>query len=110
MARPELPASEMATPAQVLAQLQALHHELSSSITECAKLAPKLAGFRTEITLVGDADIGTLVDAPDPVLGDEGAAVPQAFSDCIRGELQALELPPMQTGDAYKAPFEVQLQ
>lgn|GEM_PF-4398974 len=109
-AKPALAASEMATPAQVLAQLQALHHELNSSIRECAKLAPKLASFKTEITLVGDADIGTLVDAADPVLGDDGVAVPRAFSDCIRGELQTLELPAMQTGDAYKASFEVQLQ
>ena len=33
----------------------------------------------------------------------------QAFSDCIRGEFQTFELPPMKTGDAYKVTFEIDL-
>lgn len=99
----------MATPEQVLAQLQALHADMLTYVDACTKLAPGSRDFKTEISLVGDLDIGTLVDAKEPVVATDGTALPQAFSDCIRGELQTLELPPMKTGDAYKVTFEIDL-
>jgi hypothetical protein len=50
-----------------------------------------------DLTLEGDPDIGTMVEAD--VRLDPGQRLPGAFVDCMRSELQLLELPPLPTGD-----------
>ena len=67
------------------------------------------SSFTTEITLTGDPDIGTLIDAPTPIAGSNGQQVPDAFDRCIRGALQTLELPPMETGAKFTADFDITL-
>lgn len=100
----------MVTPEQVLAEIQALSKDMRTDVEACTKYAPDAQGFKTEISLVGDPDIGTLIEASAPVVANDGTPLPQTFSDCIRGEFQTLELPPMKTGDAYKVSFEIDLK
>jgi hypothetical protein len=115
---PRLPASSpgsgddgdaMATAKQVLTQLQNVSDDIRASVAECAKYAPDLKSFTAQITLTGDPDIGTLIDAPAPSVGSNGQQVPAAFDNCIRGQLQTLELPPMKTGDKFTADFDIAL-
>jgi hypothetical protein len=107
---PTLEADRMATPEQVLAEIQALSKGMNTDIEACTKYAPDAQGFKTEISLVGDPDIGTLIDASTPLVGDDGTSLPKPFDDCIRAAFQTLELPPMKTGDAYKVSFEISLK
>jgi hypothetical protein len=58
--------------------------------------------------LSGDPDVGTLIDASALVGLDDGA-LPAAFDDCVRSRLQELELPPMHTGDQFKAKISFEL-
>jgi hypothetical protein len=115
---PRLPASSpgsgddgdaMATAKQVLTQLQNVSDDIRASVAECARYAPDLKSFTAQITLTGDPDIGTLIDAPAPSVGSNGQQVPAAFDNCIRGQLQTLELPPMKTGDKFTADFDIAL-
>lgn len=57
------------------------------------------ADFTSEVdlTLIGDPDIGTRIDAD--VLLDPRNRLPRAFVDCLRSELQLLELPPLADGE-----------
>lgn len=99
----------MATAKQVLAQLQSVSDDIRAYVAECAKYAPDLESFTAQITLTGDPDIGTLIDAPAPPVGSNGQQVPAAFDNCVRGQLQTLELPPMNTGDKFTVDFEIAL-
>jgi hypothetical protein len=107
---PALEPARMATPEQVLAEIQALSKGMNTDIEACTKYAPTAQGFKTEISLVGDPDIGTLIDASTPLVGDDGTPLPKPFDDCIRAAFQTLELPAMKTGDAYKVTFEIALK
>jgi hypothetical protein len=42
-------------------------------------------------SLVGDPDVGTLIDA-SALSGTDGTALPPQFDDCVRGVMQGLEL------------------
>ena len=100
----------MATPEQVIAEIQALSAGMKDDIEACAKYAPDAPSFKTDISLVGDPDIGTLIDAATPLVADDGTPLPKAFDECIRDVFQTLELPPMKTGDAYKVSFAIDLK
>lgn len=50
-----------------------------------------------DLTLTGDPDIGTLIDAD--VQLDPKRRLPGTMVDCLRSELQLLELPPLAGGD-----------
>ncbi|HUS27050.1 MAG TPA: hypothetical protein VMZ53_01025 [Kofleriaceae bacterium] len=50
------------------------------------------------ITLSGDPDIGTLIDA-DQVLFKDGTPLPAKFDDCLRTTFMSLALPPLAEGD-----------
>ncbi len=105
--RPVLSDSGQLTSAdEVLGQLQAIRADIAVFIETCAPLAPAVTQFKADIVLESDPDVGTLVEADQPVMSGSDAAVPAAFSDCIRGELQTLELPPLQAGESYKVSFE----
>jgi len=54
--------------------------------------------FRGNLTLTGDADIGTLVDA-DRLTDDRERPLPAELDDCLRGTLQTIQLPPLREGD-----------
>ena len=51
-----------------------------------------------ELTLTGDPDVGTLIDAKE--LADKaGTKLPATFDDCLRTTFQSLALPPLKGGD-----------
>ena len=105
--RPSTAGADMTTPQQILDQFLKLNDEIHGYLEECAKIAPDVHEANTSILLTGDPDVGTLIDAPDPAVGSDGKPVPAAFDECIRGALQTLELPPMQTGTAFKVTFQM---
>jgi hypothetical protein len=100
------PSMDMNNPQDVLAQLQGISKEISAATAECTrKYAPNLQAFKTELTLEGDPDVGTLIDASTPLVDGSGASVPPAFDDCVRTEFQNLELPPLKSGDKYTVSY-----
>ncbi len=108
--RPAVPslgsAAEQAAVEEVRDQIMALQLDMKGYIETCQPLAPAIHQFKTDLVLLSDPDIGTLVDSNTPVLTQDDRPVPQAFSDCLRGEFQTLELPPLKTGDTYRVSFE----
>ena len=99
----------MATAQNVLHQLNGVSDDIKSYVTACAKYAPDVKEFTTRIVLTGDPDVGTLVDAPTALQGNDGNPLPKQFDDCVRGQLQTLELPPMKTGDGFTVDFNIAL-
>ncbi len=53
--------------------------------------------IHAHLTLTGDPDIGTIVDA-DQLVDDDGHPVATALDDCLRSTFQTLELPPLPDG------------
>jgi hypothetical protein len=86
--------------------------ELVPHIAECYEAAiPNLAqpdmSVLARLTLTGDPDIGTIVDAHELVDG-AGEPLPAAFDDCLRSTFQLMALPPLAEGDKIEVryPFE----
>jgi len=50
------------------------------------------------LTLTGDPDIGTLIDA-DQLFDQHGQPLPAALDACLRARFQTLELPALAEGD-----------
>jgi hypothetical protein len=108
--RPELPAGSgsMDSPENVLAQMQNTLKQVKAYVSECVEQAgTKVSGFRADLSLTGDPDIGTLIDAK-ALTSTDGRPLPPQFDDCVRGVMQALELPPMGVGDEFKVNYEFQ--
>jgi len=83
-------------------QIRDAMHEVIPIIKECyEKAIPTLkdpnVNFTATITLSGDPDIGTVVDA-DQLVDDQGQTLPAAFDDCLRSTFQTLALPPLAEG------------
>lgn len=57
------------------------------------------------LTLTGDPDIGTLVDASQLDDDDEGGPLATKLDDCLRAALQTLELPPLSTGASIEVNY-----
>jgi hypothetical protein len=62
-----------------------------------ADLARPDVTAEVDLTLEGDPDIGTMVEAD--VRLDPGQRLPGAFVDCMRSELALLALPPLAAGE-----------
>jgi hypothetical protein len=78
-------------------------------LTECYETAlPTLTSPRLEITaeltLTGDPDIGTLIDAKQ-IADKTGQPLPAGFDDCLRSTFQTLALPPLQEGDQIEVRY-----
>lgn len=99
----------MATAQAVLEQLQQVTDQIRDDVVACSKLAPEVKAFKTQITLSGDPDIGTLIDAPTAGSADDGSPLPRAFDECVRSHMQLLELPPMPTNAQFSADFAITL-
>lgn len=104
-ARPSLPAEAAAAgPAETLrVEIRTAMRDVIPLLGECYEAAmPDLAEPETrvvaELTLTGDPDVGTLIDAGQ-VLDEEGKPLPAAFDDCLRRALGSLALPPLAEGD-----------
>ncbi|HEY4180851.1 MAG TPA: hypothetical protein VGM90_28595 [Kofleriaceae bacterium] len=57
-----------------------------------------------ELTLTGDPDIGTIVDA-DSLKNKDGTPVNEAFGACVQDTLVTLEMPPISEGDVVKVTY-----
>jgi hypothetical protein len=93
-------------------EIRAAMRELVPHIAECYEAAiPNLAqpdmSVLARLTLTGDPDIGTIVDAHELVDG-AGEPLPAAFDDCLRSTFQLMALPPLAEGDKIEVryPFE----
>lgn len=112
---PRLPAqgSDEEDPRMSRTEIRGAMRELIPYITACYEEAiPSLGeapdiSVLAELTLVGDPDVGTIVDAHG--LADKaGNPLPQAFDDCLRNTFQLMALPPLAEGDKIEVryPFE----
>lgn len=107
-APPELPAGSgsMDSADQVLAQMQNALEQVKAHVTTCVDLAGvAVPGFKADLALNGDPDIGTLIDA-GALMTVDGKPLPAQFDDCVRGVMQSLELPVMAVGDEFKVSYE----
>lgn len=73
---------------------------------EKARRAGMAPGFQIQgkLVLTGDPDVGTLVDA-DRLTDDHDQPLPPEIDDCLRGELQTIELPPLREGDKVSVTY-----
>ena len=84
-------------------EIRTAMREVIPILADCYQAAiPTLASpdidIVAELTLTGDPDVGTLIDARQ-VTDKAGTPLPAAFDDCLRSTLQALALPPLAEGD-----------
>jgi hypothetical protein len=93
-------------------EIRTAMREIVPHLAACYEAAlPTLANPQlsvvTELTLTGDPDIGTLIDAHQ-ISDKDGKPLPATFDDCLRTNLQLLALPPLAEGDEIKVryPFE----
>jgi RNA polymerase sigma factor (sigma-70 family) len=103
------PPSAMSDADQVLAQLMSGLGEVRAFVAECQATAPTpIRVFQGQLTLTGDPDVGTLIDAAALSTRD-GAPLPAAFDDCVRARMQTLALPPTAVGDAFRVTYQFDL-
>lgn len=103
---PSLPQDDME---ELRTSLRDAMREVIPYLTDCyAQARPQLAGPQTRVqahlTLTGDKDIGTLIDAPS-VVDDAGTPLPQPFEECLRATFQTLELPSLAEGDTIDVTY-----
>lgn len=99
-AAPRLP--EQATPISAV-EIRTAMREVIPILAECYEVAlPSLPDPHVEITaemtLTGDPDVGTVIDAKQ-VTDKAGQPLPAKFDDCLRSTFQTLALPPLTEGD-----------
>lgn len=90
-------------------QIRDAMREVIPIISDCYQAAlPTLPDPNIEITasitLTGDADIGTVIDA-DQVLFKDGTPLPATFDDCLRTTFMSLALPPLAEGDKIEVHY-----
>lgn len=56
------------------------------------------------MTLTGDPDIGTVIDA-DQIFDDKHRPLDPKLDDCLRSTMQTLQLPPLAEGDSVKIQY-----
>jgi hypothetical protein len=57
-----------------------------------------------QMTLTGDPDIGTVVDA-DQIYDDRHQPLAKDLDDCLRATMQTLALPPLEEGDTVRIQY-----
>lgn len=105
--RPDRPALSQDDPEQFKTTMKAAMREVIPYLAECYDKAPDLpsaVNVVTKLTLVGDPDVGTLIDT-DGVTDDKEAALPSAFDLCLRDSLANLQLPPLAEGEEVKVTY-----
>lgn len=112
--RPRLPdgSGEDTGTAITKTEIREAMRELIPYITECYEAAlPTLPSknfkMTAELTLTGDPDIGTIVDAK-ALADSEGKALDKTLDDCFRSTFMQMGLPPLAEGDTLEVryPFE----
>ena len=84
-------------------EIRSAMREVIPILADCYSAAlPTLADphveITAELTLSGDPDIGTIIDAKQ-IADKAGQPLPAGFDDCLRSTFQTLALPPLQEGD-----------
>ncbi len=64
---------------------------------------PKLT-TSAQMTLTGDPDIGTVIDA-DQIFDEHHQPLAKELDDCLRATMQTLELPPLEEGDTVRVEY-----
>ncbi len=110
-AAPSLPAEAVdASQAETLrVEIKSAMREVIPLLAECYEAEiPSLAEPSTkivaELTLTGDPDIGTVVDAKQ-LFDDTGKPLSTKFDDCLRTTFQSLALPPLAEGDHFEVHY-----
>ena len=103
-AAPELPPKPVDK-----ATLRAAMHEVIPFLERCyTEALPTLASPNLEIaahlTLEGDPDVGTIIDAQQ-LFDHDQHPLPAQFDDCVRSTLQSLSLPPLAEGDRIEVTY-----
>jgi hypothetical protein len=103
---PSTGSAAMDSPQHVMAQMLDALEQVKGYVAECAMQSDaRIAGFKAALSLTGDPDIGTLIDASG-LDGIDDRPLPAQFDDCVRGIMQTLELPAMAVGDEFKVDYE----
>jgi len=108
-ARPVPRLAQPGPPALDKAEIRTAMRELIPSITECYEAAlPTLPSsnfsMTAALTLTGDPDVGTIVDA-HALTDDAGKPLPAALDDCFRSTFQLMALPPLAEGDTIEVNY-----
>lgn len=90
-------------------QIKSAMRDVIGLITECYEAAiPTLADphleIEAELTLTGDPDIGTVIDAKQ-ISDKTGKPLPAKLDDCLRSTFQTLALPPLAEGDTIEVRY-----
>ncbi|NVB85706.1 MAG: hypothetical protein HOV81_45500 [Kofleriaceae bacterium] len=110
-APPALPAEALESEAAPISKtaIRDAMREVIPHLTECYDAAiPDLPGNElqlvAELTLTGDPDIGTIIDAKE-LADKQGNKLPARFDDCLRTTFQSLALPPLAEGDTVSVHY-----
>lgn len=100
----------MDSPDDVLEQMQEALKQVKDHVAECVKQAgPEVREFKANLSLTGDPDIGTLIDASALTTMD-GKPLSARLDDCVRDVMQTLALPPMRLQDEFKVSYQFQFE
>lgn len=89
--------------------IRAAMHEVVPMLGECYEaemdnIEEATTRVVAELTLTGDPDVGTLIDAHE-MADEDGKPLPPKFDDCLRSTLQLLALPPLAEGDRVEVHY-----
>ncbi|MEO7097327.1 MAG: hypothetical protein ABI175_28960 [Polyangiales bacterium] len=94
-------------PEQFKTTMKAAMREVIPYLAECYDKAPNMASevnIVAKLTLLGDPDIGTLIDT-DGIADSSNGALPSDFDSCLRDSLAGLQLPPLAEGEEVKVTY-----
>lgn len=104
---PKQPGLSADDPEQFKTTMKAAMKEVIPYLAECydkATSLPDEINVVAQLTLVGDPDIGTLIDT-DGIADKSDAAFPSDFDVCLRDSLTNLQLPPLAEGEEVKVTY-----
>ena len=94
-------------PEQFKTTMRSAMKEVIPYLAECYDKATNLPdeiNVVTKLTLLGDPDIGTLIDT-DGITDNKDGALPTDFDVCLRDSLTNLQLPPLAEGEEVKVTY-----
>lgn len=96
-------------PAISAVEIRSAMREVIPILVDCYQAAMPTLGdphveITAELTLTGDPDIGTIIDAKQ-IADKAGQPLPAGFDDCLRSTFQTLALPPLQEGDQIEVRY-----
>jgi hypothetical protein len=104
---PKQPSLSADDPEQFKTTMRSAMKEVIPYLAECydkAKSLPDAINVVAKLTLLGDPDIGTLIDT-DGIADDKDGALPSDFDVCLRDSLTNLQLPPLAEGEEVKVTY-----